>query len=82
MDALAALLDRLSGLKTYGAVALAIAWAALYLKVPGAKDAIGGDNFALVMTGLVGAAAASFRAAQAKTHEAVADAGPQNGAKP
>lgn len=62
--------EKLSGLKTYLSVALAIAWVVVYTKLPGVKDAVGADNFMLGLTGILGMAGISLRAAVQKTQDA------------
>jgi hypothetical protein len=66
-------IEKLSGYKTYIAVVCALAWTLVYLKVPGARDAIGSDNFLAGLASILAAGGISMRAAQAKAAQDVAD---------
>lgn len=67
------MIDKLAGYKTYIFTVLAIVWAALYLKIPGAKEALGPDNFQLVFVALLGMAGISLKAGQTRLEGKVAD---------
>lgn len=68
------MMDKLAGWKTHLSVVTALLWTVCYLKIPGAKEAIGLDNFGVVLAGLIGAAGFSMRSAVAAVHEDVKDA--------
>lgn len=74
--------DFLDGKKTYLATLGLMLWVVIYLKLPGAKDTIGPENFQLVAAALAAAAGISYRAAVAKVPDKTVEAHAESGVDP
>lgn len=68
------MIEKLSGIKTYVAIALAFAWAVIWLKIPGAKAAISLEDFGTVLAALLALGGVSMRAGVQKAQDAKDDA--------